>query len=86
MVGVWLLVWPRLAALMIRFAFSIWVFWTERSWALSRMYYQFFQFATKPDTIYLYPPSATRNPDRAAICLRRQRAGAGATAWTSEPR
>jgi ABC-2 type transport system permease protein len=41
-------------ALVVRFAFSIWIFWTERSWALSRMYYQFFAFATKPDT--LYPP------------------------------
>ncbi|MBC7692412.1 MAG: ABC-2 family transporter protein [Methylotenera sp.] len=41
-------------AVVLRFAFSIWVFWTERSWALSRMYYQFFAFATKPDS--LYPP------------------------------
>ncbi len=47
----WLLV-GVLAALMMRFAFSIWVFWTERSWALSRLYYQFFSFATKPDAIY----------------------------------
>ncbi|MGK5085568.1 ABC-2 family transporter protein [Bdellovibrionota bacterium FG-1] len=41
-------------AIVVRFAFSIWIFWTERSWALSRLYYQFFAFATKPDT--LYPP------------------------------
>jgi ABC-2 type transport system permease protein len=44
-------------ALVVRFAFSIWIFWTERSWALSRMYYQFFAFATKPDTLY---PAAIR--------------------------
>ncbi len=53
LLGFWLLV-GLLAALVLRFAFSIWIFWTERSWALSRMYYQFFQFATKPDS--LYPP------------------------------
>jgi len=50
-VGVWLLV-GVITALLLRFTFSIWVFWTERSWALSRMYYQFFAFATKPDPIY----------------------------------
>jgi ABC-2 type transport system permease protein len=55
----WLLLvaWLAVAvatAVLLRFAFSIWIFWTERSWALSRLYYQFFQFATKPDT--LYPP------------------------------
>ncbi|OFZ70154.1 MAG: hypothetical protein A3K03_04975 [Bdellovibrionales bacterium RIFOXYD1_FULL_44_7] len=42
------------AAVMIRFVFSVWVFWTERSWAFSRLYYQFYSFATKPDV--LYPP------------------------------
>jgi ABC-2 type transport system permease protein len=41
-------------AVVLRFAFSVWIFWTERSWALSRLYYQFFAFATKPDS--LYPP------------------------------
>ncbi len=45
------------SALLLRFAFSIWIFWTERSWALSRLYYQFFAFATKPDTLY---PKAIR--------------------------
>jgi ABC-2 type transport system permease protein len=55
-VGVWLIV-GLIAALLLRFTFSIWVFWTDRSWALSRMYYQFFAFATKPDTIY---PKAIR--------------------------
>lgn len=54
LVGVWLLV-GLATALVLRFAFSIWIFWTERSWALSRLYYQFFAFATKPDT--LYPPA-----------------------------
>jgi ABC-2 type transport system permease protein len=44
-------------AVLLRFAFSIWVFWTDRSWALSRMYYQFFAFATKPDSLY---PKAIR--------------------------
>lgn len=50
----WLLV-GLLSAILLRFAFSIWIFWTERSWALSRLYYQFFSFATKPDAIY--PPA-----------------------------
>lgn len=54
LVGVWLLV-GLLTAILLRFAFSIWVFWTERSWAMSRLYYQFFAFATKPDA--LYPPA-----------------------------
>jgi ABC-2 type transport system permease protein len=47
----WLLI-GLASALFLRFAFSIWVFWTDRSWALSRMYYQFFAFATKPDSLY----------------------------------
>ena len=54
LVGVWLLV-GLISALMIRFTFAVSVFWTERSWAISRLYYQFFAFATKPDTIY--PPA-----------------------------
>ncbi|MCM0604635.1 MAG: ABC-2 family transporter protein [Xanthomonadaceae bacterium] len=37
---------------LVRFAFVIWTFWTERGWALSRLYYQFFSIATKPDVIY----------------------------------
>lgn len=45
------------AALALRFLFCVCVFWTERSWALARMYYQFFGFATKPDSIY---PKAIR--------------------------
>lgn len=58
----WLLLAPWLligttTQLLLRFAFSVWIFWTERSWAMQRLYYQFFQFATKPDTIY---PKAIR--------------------------
>jgi ABC-2 type transport system permease protein len=56
LLGVWLLIGVTTAVL-LRFAFSIWVFWTDRSWALSRMYYQFFAFATKPDSLY---PKAIR--------------------------
>jgi ABC-2 type transport system permease protein len=41
-----------LSALLIRFAFSVWVFWTDRSWAISRLYFQFFHFATKPDAMF----------------------------------
>lgn len=51
LVAFWLLV-GMATQLVLRFAFSIWIFWTERSWALARLYYQFFQFATKPDTLY----------------------------------
>ena len=54
--GLWLIV-SLLSAVLLRFAFSIWVFWTDRAWALSRLYYQFFAFATKPDTLY---PKAIR--------------------------
>lgn len=45
------------SAVLLRFAFSIWVFWTDRSWSISRLYYQFFAFATKPDSLY---PKAIR--------------------------
>jgi ABC-2 type transport system permease protein len=38
--------------LVVRFIFVIWVFWTERSFALSHLYFQFFTLATKPDVIY----------------------------------
>lgn len=51
LVALWLGV-GLVSAIVLRFAFSIWIFWTDRSWALSRLYYQFFEFATKPDTIY----------------------------------
>lgn len=51
LVPFWLVI-GLISALVIRFAFSIWVFWTERSWAMSVMYYQFFKFASMPDAIY----------------------------------
>jgi len=54
--GFWLLI-GLLTAVLVRFTFSVWVFWTDRAWALSRLYYQFFAFATKPDTLY---PKAIR--------------------------
>ena len=50
-VAFWLWVGVTSAAL-LRFAFSIWIFWTERGFAFSRLYYQFFAFATKPDLMY----------------------------------
>lgn len=56
LVAVWLVV-GMCTQLVLRFAFTVGVFWTERSWAMSRLYYQFFAFATKPDTIY---PKAIR--------------------------
>jgi ABC-2 type transport system permease protein len=52
----WLLL-GMVTQVLVRFAFSIWVFWTERAFALSMLYYQFFQFATKPDSLY---PKAIR--------------------------
>lgn len=51
MLPLWLLI-GLISALLLRFAFSVWVFWTDRAWALSRLYYQFFHFATKPDAIF----------------------------------
>lgn len=47
----WLLV-GCLFQTLLRFLFVAWVFWTERGFSLARMYYQFFQLATKPHTIY----------------------------------
>jgi ABC-2 type transport system permease protein len=52
----WLLT-GLLVAILLRFAFCVWVFWTDRSWAMTRLYYQFFSFATKPDGLY---PKALR--------------------------
>ncbi len=49
----WLLIGCAVAVL-LRLAFSVIVFWSDRGWAFSRLYYQFFAFATKPDV--LYPP------------------------------
>ncbi|MEN9723862.1 MAG: hypothetical protein RJB38_1848 [Pseudomonadota bacterium] len=44
-------------AVLLRFCFSVWIFWTDRGFVFSRLYYQFFAFATKPDTLY---PKAIR--------------------------
>ena len=44
-----------LIACLLRFTFSIVVFWTDRGQSLSRFYYQLFPFSTKPDTIYPSP-------------------------------
>lgn len=52
----WILI-GVLSAVLIRFTFSVWIFWTERGFIFSRLYYQFFAFATKPDTLY---PKAIR--------------------------
>lgn len=41
-----------LTQLLLRFAFSVWVFWTERSHSIQYLYYQLFAFATKPDSLY----------------------------------
>ncbi len=51
LVGFWLLI-GLVSAVLLRFAFSVWVFWTDRSWAFTRLYFQCFSFATKPDAIY----------------------------------
>ncbi len=62
-VPVWLTV-GLFTALHIRFFSSVWVFWTDRSWAFTHLYYQFFNFASKPDTIY---PKAIRFLLRTAL-------------------
>jgi ABC-2 type transport system permease protein len=63
----WVICWAfvgLLTALLLRFAFCVVVFWTERGWSLSHLYYQFFQLATKPDTMY---PVIIRNVIRTAL-------------------
>lgn len=50
----WLLV-AAATALLVRFLFSVWVFWTDRGWPLNMLYYQFFSFASKPDLIFPKP-------------------------------
>ena len=50
-VPLWLLM-GLVTAVLLRFAFAVLIFWTERGWAIQRLYYQFFAFATKPDTLY----------------------------------
>lgn len=49
----WLL-FGVIVQLLVRFSFSVWIFWTDRGFAISRLYYQFFQMATKPDVLYPY--------------------------------
>ncbi|MGE4232459.1 MAG: ABC transporter permease [Bacteriovoracia bacterium] len=56
LVPLWFLV-GTLSQVLLRFMFVIWTFWTERGFSISRMYYQFFALATKPDSIY---PKAIR--------------------------
>ncbi len=51
LVAFWLFV-GLAVQILLRFAFAIWIFWTERSFALSRLYYQFYAFATKPDRLF----------------------------------
>ncbi len=46
------LAFGTLAALMLRFAFSVWIFWTDRSFAIARLYFAFFTLADKPDPIF----------------------------------
>lgn len=36
----------------LRFLFSVWVFWTDRGFTLSALYYNLFTLATKPDRMY----------------------------------
>lgn len=42
---------------LIRFAFCVWVFWTDRGFSLAMLYYKLFTLATKPDGLY---PTALR--------------------------
>jgi ABC-2 type transport system permease protein len=51
LVPIWLAIGVT-AAVLLRFTFAIWVFWTDRSWAITRLYFQFFGLATKPDAIF----------------------------------
>jgi len=51
LLGGWLII-GLITQSVVRFLFVVWTFWTERGWALSRLYYQFFSVATKPDVIY----------------------------------
>jgi len=41
-----------LAQVLLRFSFVVWSFWLERGFAVSRLYYQFYSLANKPDGIY----------------------------------
>ncbi|MEK7692211.1 MAG: ABC-2 family transporter protein [Bdellovibrionota bacterium] len=54
LVPLWVLVGVT-AQFLMRFTFSVGVFWTERNWALVQAYYQFYELATRPDGVY--PPA-----------------------------
>ena len=56
LVFVWITVGFFTQAL-LRFAFSVWIFWTDRGFSLSMLYYKLFTLATKPDALY---PTALR--------------------------
>lgn len=49
---------------LIRFFFVIWVFWLERGITVSRLYYQFYALANKPDGLY---PQAVRYLIKSAL-------------------
>lgn len=51
LVCLWLLI-GLMAAFLMRFTFSLAVFWSERGHIFSYIYYQLFSLATKPDTLY----------------------------------
>lgn len=52
----WLMI-GLLSQLLLRFFFSVWVFWTDRGFSLQMVYYKLFTLATKPDGLY---PKALR--------------------------
>ena len=47
----WLVI-GNVTQLLLRFIFSVWIFWTERGVVFARLYFQFFSLATKPDSLY----------------------------------
>jgi ABC-2 type transport system permease protein len=49
---------------LVRFFFVIWVFWIERGITVSRLYYQFYALANKPDGLY---PQAIRYLIKSAL-------------------
>jgi len=51
LVGFWVLI-GLLTQYLIRFFFVIWVFWLERGITVSRLYYQFYALANKPQGLY----------------------------------
>jgi len=43
-----------LSQVLLRFFFCVWIFWTDRGFSLSMLYYKLFSLATKPDAMYPY--------------------------------